>query len=88
MLSYATLPGSTVEISDASHSVYAKALTKYMGVAGLDLFAMLNDVGIQVMESTAGMQLPWTAVSPISGERIYLRLPAGEVPILGRTTPP
>jgi tetratricopeptide (TPR) repeat protein len=50
-----------------SNSPYAKALETYLGVRGLSLFTMLNDVGLAVMDATNNAQQPWISASPISG---------------------
>src|SRR5262249_43075475 len=65
-------------------SPYANALATYMDVKGLELFAMLNEVGLAVMAATNDRQQPWISSSPIP--RIILH-PADEVPPIP-TTPP
>jgi hypothetical protein len=53
-------------------------LQKKLGVGGLDLFAMLNEVGLAVLQQTAGKQSPWITASPVSpigqSKRICLNL--------------
>jgi tetratricopeptide (TPR) repeat protein len=71
VLSYSTRPGQF----STKDSVYAKALQRSMTIAGLELFPMLNEVGLEVMTETHGAQVPWVAAGGVSG-RVYLRLDA------------
>jgi Caspase domain len=50
-----------------SNSPFAKALETYLGVRGLSLFTMVNEVGLAVMDATNNTQQPWISASPISG---------------------
>jgi tetratricopeptide (TPR) repeat protein len=67
-----------------------------MNVRGLELFAMLNEIGLGVMAKTNNVQQPWISASPIKGP-VYLNPPDAVVhappipstpPLLGPPTPP
>jgi tetratricopeptide (TPR) repeat protein len=86
VIGFATQPNFTAWQGPAGGlSPYAKALATYMDVKGLELFAMLNEVGLAVMDATNNRQQPWISFSPIP-RKIVLN-PAEIVPPIP-TTPP
>jgi tetratricopeptide (TPR) repeat protein len=86
LIGFATQPNTTAWSGAAGDaSPYAKALATYMKVRGLELFAMLNEVGLQVVRVTHHAQQPWVSNSPIEG-KVYLNPPIAVAGI--PTTPP
>jgi Tfp pilus assembly protein PilF len=72
VIGFATQPDATATQGPAGgNSPYASALSSYLRVQGLELFAMLNEVGLAVMASTHKAQQPWISASPIEGQ-VYL----------------
>jgi uncharacterized caspase-like protein len=72
VIGFATRPGSGASQGRAGElSPYANALRTYLGVSGLELFAMLNDVGQTVMSDTNNQQQPTIFASSIAG-RVHL----------------
>ncbi len=65
ILSYATEPGSTATDGTGSHSPYTEAMLKYLDRPGLSIQEMLNEVGLEVMRLTHGVQKPWFSSSPV-----------------------
>jgi hypothetical protein len=91
LIGFATQPGATATQGPlGGNSPYAEALATYLGVRGLELFAMLNEVGLAVMDKTKNQQppqQPWISASPITGPVILnLEVIAGKPPI--RPAPP
>jgi Caspase domain len=79
VIGFATQPNTTAwQGPTGGLSPYAKALVTYMDVKGLELFAMLNEVGLAVMDETNNRQQPWISSSPIP-RRLVLK-PAEAVP--------
>src|SRR5262245_49693048 len=86
VIGFATQPNTTAwQGPTGGLSPYANALATYMDVKGLALFAMLNEVGLEVMAATDNRQQPWISSSPIP-RRLVLN-PAEAVPPIP-TTPP
>jgi tetratricopeptide (TPR) repeat protein len=86
VIGFATQPNNTAWQGPAGGlSPYAKALATYMDVKGLELFAMLNEVGLAVMDATNNRQQPWISFSPIP-RKIVLYPPEVVPPV--PTTPP
>jgi Caspase domain len=86
VIGFATQPNTTAWQGPAGGlSPYANALATYMDVKGLELFVLLNEVGLAVMEATNNGQQPWIAFSPIPRGIILNRAEA--VPPIP-TTPP
>jgi uncharacterized caspase-like protein len=52
-------------------SPYAKALSNFMQVKGLQFYAMLNEVGLAVMAETHNVQRPWVSSTPMQ-QGLYL----------------
>ncbi len=65
ILSYATEPGNVATDGVGSHSPYTSAMLKYLGMPGLSVQDMLNQVGLAVMNATQGNQKPWFSSSPV-----------------------
>jgi hypothetical protein len=76
VIGFATQP-DTVALDGpiGGNSPYAKALERYLGVQGLELFTMLNEVGLAVMDATNNEQQPWMSASPVPG-KVFLNRPA------------
>jgi Tfp pilus assembly protein PilF len=86
VIGFATQPNTIAWPGPAgANSPYARALADFMGVKGLQLFTMLNEVGLAVMKATKNAQQPWIQASPISG-KVYLNPPVVTVAI--PATPP
>jgi uncharacterized caspase-like protein len=86
VIGFATQPNHTAQQGPMGGvSPYAEALTYFMGVKGLEIFAMLNEVGLKVMKATRNDQRPWVSFSAIEGPA-YLNPPDVKIGI--RDTPP
>jgi tetratricopeptide (TPR) repeat protein len=86
VIGFATQPNATASQGPAGGlSPYAEALATYMDVKGLELFAMLNEVGLAVMDATDNRQRPWVASSPIPRNIVFNR--ATTPPLLGHAPP-
>jgi tetratricopeptide (TPR) repeat protein len=73
VIGFATQPNTVaVDGPRDGNSPYAKALADRLGVGGLELFTMLNEIGLAVMASTDNRQQPWINASPIEGGRVVL----------------
>jgi hypothetical protein len=91
VIGFATQPKSTAWQGPARGlSPYANALATYMDVGGLELFAMLNEVGLAVMDATNNRQQPWISFSPIPRKIVLKRaeaVPPIPPPLLGLALP-
>lgn len=65
ILSYATEPGNVATDGTGIHSPYTSAMLKYLDRPGLSIQDMLNQVGLEVMKLTHGLQKPWFSSSPV-----------------------
>jgi tetratricopeptide (TPR) repeat protein len=68
VISFAAQPFASAAPStreDHNHSPYANALSSYLKVPGLEIYTLLNEVGLKVMDDTNKMQRPWITGSPI-----------------------
>src|SRR5262249_14659648 len=75
VIGFATQPNHTAQQGPMGGvSPYAEALADFMGVKGLEIFAMLNEVGLRVMKVTRNDQRPWVSYSAIEGPA-YLNPP-------------
>lgn len=86
IVGFATQPNAeAADGTGANNGPYAKALERYLGVRGLEVWPLLNEVGLAVMASTDNAQRPWVSSSPIPG-KAYLNPPlaTAELP----TVPP
>jgi tetratricopeptide (TPR) repeat protein len=87
VIGFATQPNATAWQGPAGGlSPYANALATYMDVKGLELFAMLNEVGLAVMDATNNSQQPWISFSPIPRKIILNPIPTTP-PLLGLAPP-
>jgi Caspase domain len=86
VIGFATQPNHTAQQGPMGGvSPYAEALAYFMGVKGLEIFAMLNEVGLRVMKETRNDQRPWVSYSAIQGPA-YLNPP--DVILAIPATPP
>lgn len=69
VLAYATQPGTVAAEGEGQHSPYTAALLHHLQTPGLDVHALLNEVGRSVMESTERRQVP--AVLSLPQERDF-----------------
>lgn len=67
ILSYATQPGNIAVDGKGEHSPYAQALLNHLATPGVSIQELLNNVGLDVLASTKGNQVPWFSSSPIPG---------------------
>lgn len=67
ILSYATQPGNIAVDGKGDHSPYAQALLNHLATPGVSIQELLNNVGLDVLASTGGNQVPWFSSSPIPG---------------------
>ncbi len=72
LISYATQPGNVAADGTDGHSPYTQALVASMREPGRGIFDVFNQVGLKVMASTAGVQQPWLASSPIEGQFFFV----------------
>jgi hypothetical protein len=78
--SWASIGANGQMMHDFPHyPIEVLTLATYMDVKGLELFAMLNEVGLAVMDATNNSQQPWISFSPIPRKIILNPIP---------TTPP
>jgi tetratricopeptide (TPR) repeat protein len=86
IIGFATQPNAIASDGPrGGNGPYAKALDTYLRVQGLDVFALLNEVGLSVMRTTHNAQRPWIGASPISG-KVFLNQPS--VAMGSATSPP
>jgi len=83
LISFATDPGNVAADGTDGNSPYTKALARQMKTVGLDIQSMFNEVGVDVMTATRGLQRPWLSSTPLKG-RFYL---AGAAPGQGGGLP-
>ena len=93
LISYATAPGSVAQDGTGGHSPYTRALARAMTTPGMDVFAVFNEVQVQVAHATADEQQPWISHSPIDGDFFFIPIPPGstvtiQTPPLGSTPAP
>ena len=65
IISYATAAGSVAEDGRGRNGTYTEALLKNIKRPGLNVRDMFNDAGLQVMEKTQNVQIPWVSTTPI-----------------------
>ena len=85
LISFSTQPGNVALDGSGRNSPYADALVRHLATEGEDLSAMLIDVRLDVMASTARKQVPWEH-SALTG-RFYFN-PTSETPSLGPKVKP
>jgi len=75
VISYATQPGNVAGDGNGADSPYTSALAAAIRQPGLDVFHVFNQVGLSVKQLTGGVQQPWLASSPISGNFYFFNGP-------------
>lgn len=68
LIAYATQPGNVAYDGNTGNSPYSKALGEAIGLPGLEIRRVFNDVGVRVRRATNGTQQPWLSSSPIERE--------------------
>ena len=71
LIAYATQPGNVALDGSGGNSPYSKALAEAIGLPGLEIRRVFNEVGVRVRRATNGEQQPWLSASPIERE-VYL----------------
>jgi len=71
LIAYATQPGNVALDGSGGNSPYSKALAEAIGLPGLEIRRVFNEVGVRVRRVTNGQQQPWLSASPIERE-VYL----------------
>jgi hypothetical protein len=71
LIAYATQPGNVALDGTGGNSPYSKTLAEAIGLPGLEIRAVFNEVGVRVRRITNGQQQPWLSASPIERE-VYL----------------
>ena len=67
LISFATQPGNVAQDGSGRNSPFTEALAETIRKPGLDVLQTFNQVGLKVMRTTGGAQIPWTSSSPIDG---------------------
>lgn len=70
LLAYATAPGDVASDGEGANSPYTGALVRAMSTPGLKVEEAFKQVRINVMDSTAGQQVPWEA-SSLTGDFFF-----------------
>lgn len=68
LIAYATQPGNVALDGSGGNSPYSKALAEAIGLPGLEIRQVFNEVGVRVRRATGGQQQPWLSASPIDRE--------------------
>src|SRR5262249_47867329 len=63
LIAYATAPGRVASDGVGQNGLYTSELLKQMRVAGLSVTDMIMRVRAEIMQETAGKQVPWEASS-------------------------
>jgi hypothetical protein len=71
LIAYATQPGNVALDGSGGNSPYSKALAEAIGLPGLEIRRVFNEVGVRVRRATNGQQQPWLSASPIERD-VYL----------------
>ncbi len=71
LIAYATQPGNVALDGSGGNSPYSKALAEAIGLPGMEIRRVFNEVGVRVRRATNGQQQPWLSASPIERE-VYL----------------
>ena len=67
MITFATEPGNVALDGEGANSPFTTALVKHIETPGLDIAQLLRRVRRQVIDSTAGRQVPWNHSSLTDG---------------------
>jgi uncharacterized caspase-like protein len=79
LISFATQPGNVAQDGDGNNSPFTAALAEVIRKPGLDVLQTFNQVGLKVMRTTGGTQIPWTSTSPIDGSFYFTGVSANQV---------
>jgi tetratricopeptide (TPR) repeat protein len=89
VIGFASQPRHPALPGASGASPYARALETYLRVKGLELYDLLNEVGLAVMDETKTIQQPWVSQSAIK-RPVYLNPPPPDVQVaqhpIGATT--
>src|SRR5262249_54501589 len=88
LIAYATQPGNVAQDGADGHSPYTKALASVFRKPGLNVFAVFNEIGLEVKKSTGGAQQPWVSSSPIVGADTFYISGVPAQPAGGPQRPP
>ena len=79
LISFATQPGNVAQDGDGNNSPFTEALAETIRKPGLDVLQTFNQVGLKVMRTTSGAQIPWTSTSPIDGAFYFTAAPGNQL---------
>ena len=79
LISFATQPGNVAQDGDGNNSPFTEALAETIRKPGLDVLQTFNQVGLKVMRTTSGAQIPWTSTSPIDGTFYFTAAPGNQL---------
>jgi Caspase domain len=82
LISFATQPGNVAQDGDGSNSPFTDALAEAIRKPGLDVLQTFNQVGLKVMRTTSGSQIPWTSTSPIDGTFYFTATPENQLAVV------
>ncbi len=71
LILYSTAPGHAAPDGPGADSLFTQALAEKIVEPGEDIQDVFNDVGLAVVKTSGGSQVPWEAKSPIEG-KFYL----------------
>ena len=71
LIAYATAPGQVAYDGAGANSPFVAALIRYLAEPGLEISMLFRKVRQQVMESTAGAQIPWVEEALIGSLYIH-----------------
>ena len=80
MIAYATQPGNVALDGTGKHSPFTSALLDHISTPSLDVEIMMRRVRRDVMDLTAGQQVPWSSSSLTGGFSFMAQLPPISVP--------
>lgn len=65
IIAFATRKGQVAADGYGRNSPYTAALLKFLGESGLAISQMFNRIGLEVSNTTGGVQVPWVSSSPV-----------------------
>jgi len=71
-IGYSTQPDAVAQDGTGANSPFTEALLKYIEMPGLDIELLMRRVREDVIEATAGKQIPWSN-SSLVGDRVVLK---------------
>jgi uncharacterized caspase-like protein len=80
LISYAAQPDKVAQDGADGDGRYAKALAESFKRPGIGIFQLFNEVTLNVMHSTGGVQQPWLSISPIDGNFYFVAPPVSSPP--------